>query len=77
MEFKITNRFTGCVVFTAQIEATENTPLSIRLGMAVKKAVEARANLADANLADAYLAGAEDVPDFTMPERWASNLQSL
>jgi hypothetical protein len=58
VEFKITNRFTGSVIFTAKIEATEDTPISIKLGLAVKKAVEARAYLADANLADANLAGA-------------------
>ena len=63
MNFNITNRWTGSVIFESEIEASDETPLSIRIGMAVKVAVKARANLADAyladaNLADAYLAGA-------------------
>jgi uncharacterized protein YjbI with pentapeptide repeats len=64
VEFKITNRFTGSVIFTAEIEATEDTPISIKLGLAVKKAVEAGADLSGANLSGAdlsraYLAGAD------------------
>jgi len=46
------------VIFTAEIECAADELPSIKLGLAVKAAVKARANLADAYLADAYLAGA-------------------
>ena len=67
MKFNITHRFTGSVLFEAEIEATEDTPLSIRLGLAVRVAVKARANLADANLAGAYLAGALKIESEEIP----------
>ena len=59
----ILNRFSGEVMFTAEIECAADELPSIKLGLAVKAAIKARANLADANLAganlaDAYLAGA-------------------
>ena len=60
---EILNRFSGEVIFTAEIECAADELPSIKLGLAVKAAVKARANLAGAylaraNLADAYLAGA-------------------
>ena len=55
---EILNRFSGDVMFTAEIECAPDALPSIKLGLAVQCAVKARANLADANLADAYLAGA-------------------
>ena len=58
MEFEIKHHFTNSVMFTAEIEASGDTPFSVKLGLAVRAAVEARANLADAYLAGAYLAGA-------------------
>ena len=58
MKFDVTNRFTGAVQFTAEIDCDENASVSIKLGLAVKWAVKAGADLADANLADAYLARA-------------------
>jgi len=73
MKFDIHNRWTGDVQFTAEIDANESTPRSVKLGLAVKWGVKngatladanlaganlARANLADANLAGAYLADA-------------------
>src|SRR5712691_11824769 len=63
MKFDILNRFTGKVQFTAEIDCTEDTSREIKVGLAVKWGIKARANLADAylagaNLADAYLAGA-------------------
>ena len=58
MEFQIKHRFNDSILFTAEIEATEETPFRLQLGLAIRKAVKAGANLADANLADAYLAGA-------------------
>jgi len=58
MLFDIKNRFTGTVQFTAEIECAEDAPTSIKIGLAVKWALKARANLADANLAGANLARA-------------------
>jgi uncharacterized protein YjbI with pentapeptide repeats len=58
MKFDILNRFTGAVQFTAEIECAEDALSSIKLGLAVRCAVKARANLAGANLADANLADA-------------------
>jgi uncharacterized protein YjbI with pentapeptide repeats len=58
VKFNITNRWAGSVLFEAEIEADENTAFSIKLGMAVKKALVAKTNLTSADLADADLAGA-------------------
>jgi len=58
MQFAIKNLRTGKVQFTAEIECDEDTPLSIKIGLAVKWAIKARANLAGANLAGADLARA-------------------
>ena len=66
--FEVKNRWTGNVQFTAEIECDESAAYSIKLGLAVKWAVNARANLAGAylagaNLADAYLADANQIND--------------
>jgi uncharacterized protein YjbI with pentapeptide repeats len=58
IKFDVRNRFTGAVQFTATIECADDAPTSIKLGLAVRWAFKAGANLADANLARAYLAGA-------------------
>ena len=58
IKFDILNRFSGKVQFTAEIDCAEDAPTSIKIGLAVKWAIKAGANLADANLAGAYLAGA-------------------
>ena len=55
---EILNCFSGEVIFTAEIECSANELPSIKLGLAVKAAVKARAYLADANLAGANLADA-------------------
>ena len=39
MKFEIKNRWTGDVKFTAEIDATDATPLSVRKGLAVKWAL--------------------------------------
>ena len=59
MKQEIKNRWTGKVQFTAEIDATEETPLSIRIGMAVKWAIKNNANLTDADLTRANLTGAD------------------
>ena len=62
--FQIKNRFTGAVIFECELSAdVAGKEYRFQLGFAVKKAVEAGANLAGAylvgaNLAGAYLAGA-------------------
>ena len=58
IKFDVTNRFTGKVQFTAEIECAESESTSIKLGLAVRWAVKTRANLAGANLAGANLDGA-------------------
>ena len=68
MKFEIKNRWTGNVQFTAEIEADDNTPWGVKVGLAIKWAYESGANLSganlsganlsDANLSDAYLSGA-------------------
>jgi len=57
-KFEVRNRFTNAVQFTAEIGVTPGMTYSVKLGLAVKWAVKARANLADANLAGANLADA-------------------
>ena len=63
MKYAIRNRWSGNVQFEAEIECTPDTSDGIKLGLAVRVAVEvvanlAGANLAGANLTDANLAGA-------------------
>jgi multidrug efflux pump subunit AcrA (membrane-fusion protein) len=58
MKLEIKNRYSGAVQFIAEIECDEDDSYSFKLGLAVKAAVKARANLADANLAGADLARA-------------------
>ena len=56
--FEIRNRFTGEVLFTAQIACSPEELPSVKLGLAVKCAIKEKANLARADLAGADLAGA-------------------
>ena len=59
MKFEIKNRWTGEALFTCELSAeVAGKSYGVQLGFAVKKAVEARANLSDANLSDANLSGA-------------------
>jgi hypothetical protein len=62
ISFAIKNRWTGSVIFTAEIDATDETATSIKFGLAVRVAVKAKADLtcgADLRWADliADLAG--------------------
>lgn len=59
MKFDIKSRWTSKVIFTAEIDADENTPYSVKLGLAVKSSVKYRANLAGANLSGADLSCAD------------------
>ena len=58
MKFEIKSRWTGAVIFTADIDCDDGESHGIQLGLAVKVAVKADANLADAYMADAYMADA-------------------
>jgi hypothetical protein len=58
MKFKITNRFSGKVQLTAEIECDNNTPDSVKLGVAIRWAIANKANLSGANLFGANLFGA-------------------
>ena len=60
----ITDRFTGSVIFTAEIQVADDAPEALRLGAATSVAIAAKANLsgADLNCADlncAYLSEAD------------------
>jgi len=54
----ITNRFTGSVIFTAEIQVADDAPMALRLGAATAVAIAAKADLSDADLREAYLRGA-------------------
>jgi uncharacterized protein YjbI with pentapeptide repeats len=58
MKFDIRNRFTGAVQFTAEIDCADDVPTSIKIGLAVKWALENHANLDGASLDGASLVGA-------------------
>ena len=58
MQFEIKSRWSGAVIFTADIEADESASASIKLGLAVKVAVRASTNLRGADLRGADLCGA-------------------
>ena len=58
MQFEIRSRWTGSVVFTAEVEADENASTSAKIGLAVKFAVKSNATLSGANLRGADLSGA-------------------
>ena len=58
MEFKILNRFSGEVQFTAEIGCKEDESTSIKIGLAVKWAIKSNANLSGADLSRAYLSRA-------------------
>jgi uncharacterized protein YjbI with pentapeptide repeats len=55
----VRNRWTGEVQFTAKVACEPNAPLPIKLGLAVKWAIKARADLSGADLSGADLSGAD------------------
>ena len=55
---EIKNRWTGEVIFSAEVGVTSDMGPGFKLGLAARLTVKKRANLAGANLADANLAGA-------------------
>ena len=59
LKFEVRSRWTGDIQFVAEIEADENTPFGIKLGLAVKWALRSSANLSGANLRSADLSVAD------------------
>ena len=55
IRFDIKNRFTGDVQFTAEIDCSDDAPLSLKIGLAVKWGLKTRANLSRADLSSANL----------------------
>ena len=55
MKVDIKNRYTGQVKFTAEIEANDTTPLSLKIGLAVKWGIKNYADLSYADLSYADL----------------------
>ena len=58
MKFDIKNRVTGKVQFTSEINVNKNTLDKVKIGLAVKWALKAGADLRDADLRGACLRGA-------------------
>ena len=58
ISFDILHRWTGKLVFTAEIEAEDGASRAIKLGLAIRVAVRAKADLRGANLSGADLSGA-------------------
>ena len=59
MKFEIKNRYTGEVKFTAEIDANEDTPIGIKIGLAVKWAVKTKEDLSESNLSGSDLSGSD------------------
>jgi hypothetical protein len=59
MLFEIKNRWSGSVIFTAEIERGEDTRHGVKLGLAVRAAYKSRAVLSGAYLSGADLRGAD------------------
>jgi uncharacterized protein YjbI with pentapeptide repeats len=55
--YNIIDRFTGAVLFSAEIECAPHTLPNVKLGLAIKFAVKSGADLGGADLSGAYLIG--------------------
>jgi hypothetical protein len=55
IKFDVTNRFSGQVQFTAEIDCDESTSRSIKLGLAVRWAVKAGADLVGAKPSPSFV----------------------
>ena len=58
LKFNVLNRFSGAIQFTAEIDCAKDATPSIKMGLAVKWAIESRADLSRADLSGADLSGA-------------------
>lgn len=63
MKYEIKTRFSGGVIYTAEIEADENAAKAIKLGLAVRAAYLSGAYLSGANLSGANLSDASHIID--------------
>jgi uncharacterized protein YjbI with pentapeptide repeats len=59
MKFAIKNRFTGEIQFTAEIKCAKDEVESVKIGLAVRWAIETRADLSGADLSRADLSRAD------------------
>ena len=59
MKFEVKKRWSSEVAFTAEIECADDATTSVKLGLAVKWAISARADLSRADLSGANLSGAD------------------
>lgn len=59
MQYEIKNRYSGAVIYTAEIEADGKTPESMKIGLAMQDAILSGADLSGADLSDADLSGAD------------------
>jgi len=59
IKFEVKNRFTGAIQFTAELDCAEDQQRSVKLGLSVRWALKAGADLSDAYLRGAYLRGAD------------------
>ena len=59
MQFNITNRWSGQIQFTAEIDCAEDAPISLKIGLSVKSAIKSGADLSGADLSDADLSAAD------------------
>ena len=59
MKFNIKSRFTGKVIFIAEINASEDCDYGLKLGMAVKQAIKQGVDLRGLNLKGANLEGSD------------------
>ena len=66
LKFAVRSRWTGSVQFTAEIECTEDAPDRIKLGLAVRWAFKAGADLGGADLRGADLRGAKLTDSITI-----------
>ena len=55
----INDRFTGSVIFTAEIQVADDAPEALRLGAATAVAIAAKADLSGADLSGANLSEAD------------------
>ena len=59
IKYNILSRFTGSVLFTAEIDCLDSELESVKLGLSVKWGLENKKNLSGANLSSADLRGAD------------------
>ena len=59
IKYNILSRFTGSVLFTAEIDCLDSELESVKLGLSVKWGLENKKNLSGANLSSANLRGAD------------------